>query len=434
MKRSGFGSLSGACQVLQRRWFWSAMALVVASALWTPAWSWADSDDIVYVESNQTAPAGNSILAFRNDGSGKLTFIGSTPAGGVGVFDNFQIGPADADQQLQISPDRTLLFAVNSGSNTIAVFHINSDGSLTPVEGSPFPSGGSEPVSVGVISRSGERGHEDRDGDDDDDSSVLVVVNKDQDPRQNPFPAQPNYTSFRIGRDGHLTPVPQSTVSVAYFSSPTQALISPHGNLVFGADFQGGLLQSLSVDERGRLHQNPTTALPNSAFVGGPPIPHFPLGLWAHPSEPILYVGFVVANKLGVFRFNERGKLSFVRTAPNSGKAICWIRVNRAGTRIYTSDTDTNSISVYDSTDPENPIEIQHLRLIDNTGVAFELALDRSEEFLYTVSSPQSATAIAAANGIHVLKVASDGTLSEVGPPTVLPITGKAQAHGIEVF
>jgi hypothetical protein len=38
-----------------------------------------------------------------------------------------------------VNRDHTLLFAVNGGSDTIAVFHINGDGTLTPVDGSPFP-------------------------------------------------------------------------------------------------------------------------------------------------------------------------------------------------------------------------------------------------------------------------------------------------------
>jgi hypothetical protein len=61
---------------------------------------------------------------------------------------------------------------VNSGSNTIAVFQVNHDGTLEPVEGSPFPSNGSDPVSVGV--KGAQREH-----DDDDDEAyenVLVVA------------------------------------------------------------------------------------------------------------------------------------------------------------------------------------------------------------------------------------------------------------------
>jgi len=389
----------------------------------------AHQDDIVYVESNQTT--GNSILAFRNNGFGNLSLFGSWPAGGIGVFDpTFGKGPFDADQQLQISPDRKLLFAVNSGSNTIAVFQINPDGTLEPVEGSPFPSNGSDPVSVGV--KAAQRGH-----DDDDDEAyenVLVVANKDQDPRQNPGLVLPNYTAFRVAPGGQLTPVPDSTISVAYFSSPAQALISPLGGLVFGADFQGGLLESLSIDERGRLRQNPTTPLPDSEFIGSPVL-HFLEGLWGHPSQPILYVGFVSAAKMGVFRYNGDGKLSFVRTVPNSGQLICWIRVNRLGTRVYTVNSGDNSVSVYDSTNAASPAEIQHLHLVNNTGAPLSLVLDRSEEFLYVVTTLAGPTSTAAGNGIHVLKIAADGTLSEVGSPTTVPVSGViTRVQGIEVF
>jgi hypothetical protein len=38
----------------------------------------------------------------------------------------------------------------NSGSDTIAVFHIGENGALPPVEGFPFPSGGNDPVSLGL--------------------------------------------------------------------------------------------------------------------------------------------------------------------------------------------------------------------------------------------------------------------------------------------
>ena len=58
-----------------------------------------------------------------------------------------------------------------------------------------------------------------------------------------------------------------------------------------------------------------------------------------------------------------------------------------------------------------------------------------SESFLYVVRALQRPTAAPAANGIHVLKVAADRTLKEVGSPTVIPITGVAtEVPGIEVF
>jgi 6-phosphogluconolactonase (cycloisomerase 2 family) len=383
-----------------------------------------------------------------------LSFIGSTPTGGNGVFDpTFALPPQsatnDLDQAIQISADRSLMFAVNGGSNSVAVFHIYRNGSLEPVFGSPFPSGGTDPVSVGLK------------------GDILAVANKDDDPLQNPFPFMPNYTSFRVGDDGVLTPIPDSSVSVAYFSSPTQVLPARVGDLFFASDTQGELLHAFRVDD-GRLLQNPPVAAPSSLFggtaplchLGGPgspasPCPHLIIGMQVHPTKPVLYVGFTTAPRsdtpttgnvglLGVYRYEsdgeDRGKVSFIRAAANSGNGLCWILLNREGTRIYTVNTFDNSVSVYDSTEPLNPVEVQHLQMVANTGFPTMLALDRSEKFLYVISERAAPFSQVFSNAIHVLKVASDGKLTEVaGSPTSLApfITGNngiTTVQGIAVY
>ena len=389
------------------------MALGVLAAARTPAWS-AGVSDIIWLETNSTAD--NSILAFKNDGSGSPVFLGSTPAGGIGVFDRtFVLGPFDSDQNLITNPEGTLLFAVNSGSNSIAVFHITSEG-LQAVDGSPFPSGGTDPVSLGLK------------------DDILTVVNKDQDPAQNANLVQPNYTTFRVLPNGVLIPIEHSTVSVAYSSSPSQALIASQGSFVFGADFLGGLLQSFRIDEDGRLRQNLPQALPASVFTGLT-APHLPLGMRTNPELRILYVDITMISKVAVYRYDEKGRLFFVRAVPDSGKAPCWAVVNHAGTRFYATNTGDNSISVFDLADPLNPAEIQHFIMADTTGAPFSTVIDNSDQFLYVSSELASATATPKANAFHTLKVNSDGTLVEPFLPTVLPIEGTipVRAQGITV-
>src|ERR1700691_1583376 len=105
--------------------------------------------DVIYLESNSTS--GNSIFAFQFNFTSSPTLMSATPAGGIGVFDpTFALGPFDSDQNLIENANGSMLFSVNSGSNNIAVFDIHPDGSLSPVHNSPFPSGGSDPVSVGL--------------------------------------------------------------------------------------------------------------------------------------------------------------------------------------------------------------------------------------------------------------------------------------------
>ena len=140
-------------------------------------------------------------------------------------------------------------------------------------------------------------------------------------------------------------------------------------------------------------------------------------------------------NEVAVYTYNGRGNLSFVRAVADSGAAPCWAVVNRAGTRLYATNTGDNSIEVYDLTDPFNPVDIQHFVMDATTGAPFSTVLNESDQWLYVSSEQGSASATPEGNAFHTLKVNSDGTLTEPFPPTVLPIGGSVpvQAQGITV-
>lgn len=371
--------------------------------------------NIVYVESND--PSGNAIFAFSRSPNGQLNPLPGSPysAGGLGITPTFALGPFDSDQNVIVGNvgKHQFLFAVNGGSDTIAVFRINPDGSLMPVPGSPFPSGGSNPVSVGLTP-----------------DGILGVVNKDQDPG-NPGQFLPNYTSFRVTPQGRMIPVPRSVITVDAGSSPSQALISPSGRLLFGADFMGELVRSFQIAPSGRLVPADAVSPPAALFQpsGAPP---FPLGLAAHPTRPLLYVGLVTINRLGVYHYDHGGGLRFVQSVPNSGTAICWLLVNKNATRLYTSNTGDPSISVYDLTrDPSTPVEIQKVILRSN-GNCFQFALDSSEQFLHVVTQQSAPTQDVSANAINVLKVDHNGMLTEVPTsPILLPVPNLVRPQGV---
>lgn len=394
--------------------------LIVGSLMAVPA-AFAGSPEFVYVESNVQSAGGNAIYAFQRNSDGSLMPIHGSPfvAGGAGVQDaSLALGPYDSDQNLIVDPSRQLLFAVNSGSDTIAVFHINSDGSLHAVEGSPFPSGGTNPVSVGLA------------------GDTLFVVNKNGDfPRVSSI--LPNYTSFRVNHDGSLMPIKGSTISVALGSSPSQALIVPGTNLLFGADLFGGLMQSFRIDGDGRMHQNQPVALPPSEFPD-PAAPRWPLGLITHPRQPLLYVGLVTINRLGVYKFDGSGHLSFVRSAPNSGVAICWLRTNKSGTRLYTSNTasatgDTSSVSVYDTSDPDNPRELQTV-LLTGQGNARQIELSGDGKNLYVITGRFSPLIPnGQGNALHIFDIGPDGLVAEQAP-VQLPVPAGTLSQGVAVY
>ena len=374
------------------------------------------SEHVVYAETNDIA---NAVLAFRRDDQGRLTLLPGAPfsTGGKGVIDpSFKLGPFDTDQNVVIDHDRRLLFAVNSGSNSIAGFHIRPhDGALEPTRGSPFPSGGINPVSIGL------RGDQ------------IVIINQDLDSAQNTAGGLPSIVTRHVTEDGRIVKFPaDTTISLSVGSAPSQALTANNRPFVFDAQFLGGRLASYRLFPNGRLLANPPQPLPASESVGG--TAPLPLGLWVNPDARQLYVGFVTVNKLGVYTWDEEGVPVFERTVANSGKAICWLRANRAGTRLYSANTGSSTVSVYDTTDPDEPKEIQAIH-ISGPGALFQLALDPTERFLYVIG--QRGSHAAPGNALHVLALdQEDGTLTEVSSSPV-PITLQspdARPQGVAVF
>jgi 6-phosphogluconolactonase (cycloisomerase 2 family) len=388
------------------------MSLGIASAFVAaaPSLHAIGTGEFVYVESNLKTTNANSIYAFERNTDGSLSLVPGAPfpTGGAGVQDtSLKVGPYDSDLNIAINPAHTLLYAVNPGSDTIAVLAIQKNGALKPIKGSPFPSGGTDPVSVSLV------------------GDQLFVVNQNGD-----FPrvsnTLPNYTILHVNADGSLSPLgANSSRGVALGTSPSIALVDTSRNLLFGADFLGGLLQKFDIAGN-QLIQRQTTALPASQYPGAA-APPLPLGLAIHPSAPILYVGLVTVNKLGVFTYDDvdgpsdpNWGVQFVGAAPNSGAAICWLRVNHSGTRLYSSDTGTNSISVYDLSNPLKPVQIQELNM-SGLGNATQFEISPDDAYIYAISSRASATIPdGQGNALHVLKIADDGTVDEIAKSPIL--------------
>ncbi len=355
----------------------------------------------VYVNSNFGRTAGmNSVLAFKNDGFGNLSAVPGSPflTQGTGVFDpHGTLNPTDADQQVIVDSQGTFLYAVNSHSNSIAVFSIRSNGALTSVPGSPFPSGGLDPVSLGIDLNRG----------------LLVVVNRDGDPTQPMRGTVPNYTSFIVGGNGALSPT-HNSLSLVALSRPEQAVMDQADNVMFGVQYETANIVSYQVGATGVL--TTVTKL-------GPPVAGAqPLGAALNPSQRVFYVSFPVAALIGVYTYDASGALTFVQTIPAVG-GNCWMAMNASGNRLYVADSGVASVSVYDTTVGTSPVLLQTLAL-KNAVRALNMALDPTGNFLYVLDILDN-------KQMHVLQVLADGTLLEPGNPITLPVPQGAAPVGI---
>ena len=88
----------------------------------------------MYSQSNGLT--GNEIVIWNRYSDGSVKLGGTVSTGGIGAAQQ-QPGctatcpQLDTDYEVLLTPDHSLLFAANAGSNTISSFHVAADGSLT---------------------------------------------------------------------------------------------------------------------------------------------------------------------------------------------------------------------------------------------------------------------------------------------------------------
>ncbi len=369
-------------------------------------------NNMVYVESNigQTAND-NSVYAFVNK-SGVLTQLKGSPylTLGTGVYSSNPVfAPGfQADQEIVSNAANTLLFAVNGHSDTISTFNINSDGSLTLANTSA--SNGADPVSLGL--------DETRPA-----GTLMAVINQDADPGQTG--GSPNSTTFSVTPAGDLTPVAKSTITYPASSLPAQALVSPSGRFMFVVQFMGGgALTSYDVGAGGKLVLN-NSLTPSKGTVF--------LGAAANAKQRAIYVGLPDVNMVGTYTYSSAGVIAFSHLTTNPGLQVCWMTGNKLGTRLYTTETNSNSVTVYDISGANftKPKELQHLPLMPG-GLATNVKIDPTGSYLYVLGLNDPPGGVG--NYLHVLNISSaDGTVTETVAPTAIPVPSGEIPQGIAV-
>ncbi len=369
----------------------------------------------IYVNGNESL-SGSTIRAFSNDGTGKLTALAGSPysTGGVGVGPGNKTDKQwDADGEIIINAAGTRLFAVNGHTNNIAVFNIAADGTLSAVAGSPFSSGGPQPASLALT----ENYYTGGDG-------LVVVANKDSDPLQTP--TAPNYTALRYSvANGTLSINNNSTLTRPAGVSLAQVNFIPGGPSIFVAnEFINKTLASYQLDaDGGSMTQIGSIAPPFtvSGVLNGS-IFH------PNPAQQYYYTGQPDDRRFIVSSYTTAGALTYLKSVSNSGKAICWLSINPAGTRLVDSETASASITSYDITNPVSPVLSQHLTLKNTLALLPRPAhqvWDPTAAFLYVVDRNAY---------LHIVNADATGTLTESATPFKLGLPAGTVPVGIAVL
>ncbi|HTU94862.1 MAG TPA: beta-propeller fold lactonase family protein [Solirubrobacteraceae bacterium] len=269
----------------------------------------------VYVNDN-TAPA-NAIAGFDRHADGTLTPIPGSPflTGGAGT--GAVIGSQGA---LQLTDGGRVLLAVDPGSNDISELLVDRDGRLSRVPGPTTPSLGKEPVSIATA-----RG--------------LVYV-------ANAGAGGSDYAGFAFDRFGELRPIPGATFPLPDAAQPGDVLINSSATKLVGTRVGTSQIDSFALDRFG--HMRPAAGSPFAAQGPGP------FGSEFDPTDPDrVFVsnahGGANAGTVSAFDDGPTGVLDSIGSSPfpNGQTAPCWVEISRDGRHLFAVNTAVPSISSY---------------------------------------------------------------------------------------
>ncbi|HEV8600943.1 MAG TPA: beta-propeller fold lactonase family protein [Gemmatimonadales bacterium] len=323
------------------------------------------------------ASSGNAVLIYRRAADGTLT-----PAGSVGTAGLGSGGGLGNQGGLVLSDNGRWLLAVNAGSNSISVFRVEGDGSLTRT--STVASGGTQPISVTIA------------------GELVYALNAG---------GIENIVGFRLDHSGSLEMIANSTRPLSGAGvGPAQIEFGPDGRLLAVTEKGTNQITIYLVGQDG-LASAPIVNSSNGAT---------PFGFAFSPTGVLIvseaFGGAPDASAASSYEVTAGGGLQLISgSVPTTETAACWFVVTNDGRFAYTSNTGSGSISGYSV----RRGELALLNADGRTGITgpgtapIDLALSRNGGYLYALNSGTQT--------ISAFAVGADGSLTTLATVSGLP-------------
>ncbi|HWA94716.1 MAG TPA: beta-propeller fold lactonase family protein [Terracidiphilus sp.] len=328
--------------------------------------------------------SGNEIMSYARAENGTLQPAGAFSTGGNGSGGT--IDPLRSQGSLTLSTDRSLIFAVNAGSGTVASLAVHGT-SLELLN--TKPTGGSMPTAVAQWGR------------------LVYVLNAG---------GNGNVSGFRILGNGHLLAIQNSTRKLSGDNTgPTSLAFSPNGQFLVVTELTTNVIDVYRVLPNGRL----SDAVVNPSAGGAPFAALF-------TPKGVLTVANA-SNNISSYKLNWNGSLTIISSQiPTQGAATCWSVILPDGSVVYTSNAGTNNLSGF--TVAQNGVLTPLSGTVVGTNPAgstnLDIALSADGRFLYTLNGGTGT--------IGFFAVQSDGTLLNNGVVEGLPAS--AGLNGIVAY
>lgn len=350
----------------------------------------AHSNNVVgHVYVNQNTAGTNTITGFDRHSDGTLTPIPGSPFAAGGAGTGTVTGSAGA---IEITDNGKFLLAVDAGSNQISVLRIEHDGSLHPQFGSPVSSGGTTPISLAVHDH-------------------LVYV-------ANTGAGGSNYTGFYFFF-GFLLPIPGSTYALPDNALPGTVIFDGDGNHLIGT--RVGPSAGPSYIDSFRVNRNGTlTPAPGSPFAAQRIGPFGSAFSPTHDNQ--LFVSNAHdgpgAGSVSAYQVSRDGTLTPIGASPfaDNQTAPCWVALSNNGKYLFAVNTAVPSISSY-SVAPGGTLTLLGSTPFQGSGLKpFDIQVAPGGKYLYVTDAGANSVSAFAVNG---------GTLTELpSSPVALPAGG----------
>jgi 6-phosphogluconolactonase (cycloisomerase 2 family) len=337
-----------------------------------------DASGAVFVMTN--AANKNEVIAFERNANGTLGDSVSYEThgrGSGGITD-----PLESQGSLTLSRDQSLLFAVNAGSGDITVFNVHK-AALDFL--SKTPSGGAQPS---AIAESG---------------GLVYVLNSG---------GAGSLVGLHLDNGGRLEQIKNSTAFLTGTTTGGASLaFSPDGQFLVVTERVANNIDVFHVQPDGTL--SPIVVNPNPA-PGTFSVAFAPNGA-AIVSETGP-AGATNGSAISSYKVNPNGTVNAItHSLPTFAAGNCWDAITPDGTKVYVSNSGSDSVSGFNIGKDGTLTPIGGTVLGNNPSGSHnvDIAVTANSKFLYTINSQSG--------NIGVFAINQDGSLTSLGQAGDLP-------------
>jgi 6-phosphogluconolactonase len=337
-----------------------------------------DNAGAVFVMTNDADK--NQVVAFERSVNGTLgesVSYDTHGRGSGGITD-----PLESQGSLTLSQDHSVLFVVNAGSGDVSAFSVNK-ARLTLLD--KTPSGGAQPSAVA------ENG------------GLVYVLNSG---------GAGNLVGFHLDFGGQLKQIKNSTM----FLTATSV---GGASLSFSPDGQFLLVTERIANNIDAFHVRPDGTLSPIVVNANPAPGTFSVAFAPDGAAIVSETGSATENNasaLSSYKVNSNGSLTAItQSVPTLASGNCWNAITPDGTKVYTSNSGSDSISGFNIGKNGTLTPIAGTIVGENPSGSHnvDIAISADGKFLYTINSQSG--------NIGTFAINQDGSLTDLGQAGDLP-------------